>query len=329
MGCEISELRILIAVDASKHSELALQSIKVRTWPKDTKFCLCTVVDNPTTVSVNRQNYSEPALTKLQTEMKAAALEVLQQKKADLLESQPDAQIALRLEFGNASDEIIAAALKWDADLIVLGSHGRQGIERYALGSVSESVVERAPCSIEIIKTPKYGRNFLDQKRILVCYDESKNADASLVWIAEGQWSTDQQFVLISVLAPLEDVVPQRFSDIRTSGQMKTRLLAKAQEMLELRCSLLRKCLKNIEINPVVIEGYAAETIIEFAEQWGADLIVLGTHTASTTDSAPLGSVARRVVAGANCFIKLVRNKVVSSSDKWQELDAESVELAL
>jgi nucleotide-binding universal stress UspA family protein len=322
-------MRILIAVDESKHSELALQSIKVRTWPRDTKFCLCTVVDNPTTISVNRQNYSEPVLTKLQTEMEAAALNILQQKKADLLESQPDAQIALKLEFGNASDEIIAAALKWDADLIVLGSHGRQGIERYALGSVSESVVERAPCSIEIIKAPKYGRNFLNQKRILVCYDESKNADASLVWIAEGQWSSDQQFVLMSVLAPLEDVVPARFNEIRASEQMKIQLLAEAQEMLELRCSLLRKCLKGIEINPVAIEGYAAETIVEFAEQWGADLIVLGTHTASTPESAPLGSVARRVVANANCFVKLVRDKVVSSSQSLHAFNTECVKSKL
>ena len=322
-------MRILIALDESKHSELALESVKLRTWPKDTKFCLCTVVDNFPTASVNLRNCSSPTLQKLQTETEAVALKMLQEKEADLLQTQPDAEIALKMEFGQASDKIIAAALKWDADLIVLGSHGRLGIQRYALGSVSESVVERAPCSVEIIKAPKFGKSFSNQKRILVCYDESKNANASLVWLAEGQWSPDQEFVLMSVLAPLEEVVPPRFNEKRANDQMKAQLLAEAQEMLESRCSLLRRCLKGTQINPVALEGHAAETIVEYAEQWGADLIVLGTHTAAANESAPLGSVARRVVANANCFVKLVKDKVTSSSQKLLDFDADGVESAV
>ena len=49
---------------------------------------------------------------------------------------------------------IIDAAKTWPADLIVLGSHGRRGIDRFLLGSVAESVVRHAPCSVEIVRAP-------------------------------------------------------------------------------------------------------------------------------------------------------------------------------
>jgi nucleotide-binding universal stress UspA family protein len=47
---------------------------------------------------------------------------------------------------------ILEEAHKWGADLIVLGSHGRRGISRFLLGSVSEAVASHAHCSVEIIR---------------------------------------------------------------------------------------------------------------------------------------------------------------------------------
>jgi len=53
---------------------------------------------------------------------------------------------------GDAKTAILAAAAAWPADLIVMGSHGRTGLDRVLLGSVSEGVVHRAPCSVEIVR---------------------------------------------------------------------------------------------------------------------------------------------------------------------------------
>ena len=47
---------------------------------------------------------------------------------------------------------ILDAAKTWAADLIVLGSHGRHGLERFLLGSVSEAVAVHAHCSVEIVR---------------------------------------------------------------------------------------------------------------------------------------------------------------------------------
>jgi nucleotide-binding universal stress UspA family protein len=49
---------------------------------------------------------------------------------------------------------IVDAAREWPADLIVMGSHGRRGLDRLLLGSVAESVVRHAPCSVDIVRVP-------------------------------------------------------------------------------------------------------------------------------------------------------------------------------
>lgn len=55
---------------------------------------------------------------------------------------------------GDVREGIIDTATDWHADLIVVGSHGLRGIQRFLLGSVSEFVVRHAPCSVEIVRTP-------------------------------------------------------------------------------------------------------------------------------------------------------------------------------
>lgn len=58
------------------------------------------------------------------------------------------------VEVGDIRERIIDSAAEWDADLIVVGSHGQRGIKRFLLGSVAEFVARHAKCSIEIVRTP-------------------------------------------------------------------------------------------------------------------------------------------------------------------------------
>lgn len=56
---------------------------------------------------------------------------------------------------GKPAAEIVKTANEWPADLIVIGSHGRQGIERVLLGSVAEAVGRHAHCSVLVVRTPE------------------------------------------------------------------------------------------------------------------------------------------------------------------------------
>jgi nucleotide-binding universal stress UspA family protein len=60
------------------------------------------------------------------------------------------------LRTGDARDIIDAAATEVNADLIVMGTHGRRGLSRALLGSVAESVVRTAPCPVLTVRQPKH-----------------------------------------------------------------------------------------------------------------------------------------------------------------------------
>ena len=64
-------------------------------------------------------------------------------------------EIVTLVELGRPSEQIIAAAAGWPADLIVVGSHGRGFWSRLALGSVSSEVVHHAPCSVLVVRPEK------------------------------------------------------------------------------------------------------------------------------------------------------------------------------
>ena len=58
------------------------------------------------------------------------------------------------LREGKPPDQILAAAREWEADVIVIGTHGRSGVSRLVLGSTAESVVRHAPCPVLVIRPP-------------------------------------------------------------------------------------------------------------------------------------------------------------------------------
>jgi nucleotide-binding universal stress UspA family protein len=73
---------------------------------------------------------------------------------ADAAKSLRDAGFAVTtaIEEGSAKSILVDTAGKWPADLVVLGSHGRKGLSRFLLGSVSEGVSRHAPCSVLIVR---------------------------------------------------------------------------------------------------------------------------------------------------------------------------------
>jgi nucleotide-binding universal stress UspA family protein len=58
------------------------------------------------------------------------------------------------VEVGDVRECILASAEQWQADLIVVGSHGQGGIESFLLGNVAESIARHAKCSVEIVRIP-------------------------------------------------------------------------------------------------------------------------------------------------------------------------------
>lgn len=136
---------ILVPVDFSKCSELALQTADAMAIERDARLFLLHVhpiVDIP----VMDFSYAQPTE---HTEALRDALQAQLAKWAQRLRT-PAAQVVHKVVVGAPVDEIIQRSK--DFDLIVLGTHGRSGMSHFLLGSVAERVVQGAHCSVFVAK---------------------------------------------------------------------------------------------------------------------------------------------------------------------------------
>jgi nucleotide-binding universal stress UspA family protein len=78
----------------------------------------------------------------------------LRQELEEIRVHDPMIRVTRRLEEGDPVTEILRVAKETHADLIVMGTHGRRGLRRMLMGSVSELVVRRAPCPVMTVRTP-------------------------------------------------------------------------------------------------------------------------------------------------------------------------------
>jgi nucleotide-binding universal stress UspA family protein len=147
--------RILLATDGSQSSQQAARSVASRPWPTGTEVRVLSVVElnlpmalallEPPFVDAGR---TEPiraeAMQRAQNAI-AAALEILANGGLKISDT-----VSVRTE--GPKHIILDEASAWNADLIVVGSHGRTGLDRFMLGSVSEAVATHAHCSVEVVR---------------------------------------------------------------------------------------------------------------------------------------------------------------------------------
>ncbi|MDY0301101.1 MAG: universal stress protein [Trichlorobacter sp.] len=143
-------MKILLAVDGSPCSKRAVEEVAKRPWPANSKIRLITV----------RQK--NEALEELSAIRAAEALpgqedwhgiDFMTEAFAMLKASDNFIEIIPAVRTGRAKDSIIEDAEQWEADLIVIGSHGYGIVKHFLLGSVSLAVALNAHCSVEIVRT--------------------------------------------------------------------------------------------------------------------------------------------------------------------------------
>jgi len=149
------EMKILLATDGSECSAKAVYSVANRPWPANSQVRILSVVELPIVQTTPSPAYSEYPDTMFETAYKAArkraesavadALQTLRTTGLNICDCEATPE-------GEPRTEILDKAKTWGADLIVLGSHGRQGWDRLMMGSVAESVAFHAHCSVEVIR---------------------------------------------------------------------------------------------------------------------------------------------------------------------------------
>jgi len=143
-------MKILLAVDDSPYSSEAVREVIERTWPPNTIIRVLSAVEDIPPPTADLWYDATGSLERANQEL-AERVERLTARIAESL-----AEAGLKAEpvvlHGDPRSVIVDEAKEWDADLIVVGSHGYTGLMRLLLGSVAQSVVGHAPCSVEVVR---------------------------------------------------------------------------------------------------------------------------------------------------------------------------------
>lgn len=146
-------MKILIGVDGSAHAKAALEFVKSMPWSPDTRFVVLSVA-RPQVVGYTLVDAG------VMSWMRAAeqdALEQAQELTARVARELHEAGLSVepRVARGDPREALVDEVRNLGADLLVVGSHGRTGLDKLLLGSVASHLVGHAPCSVLVVKLEK------------------------------------------------------------------------------------------------------------------------------------------------------------------------------
>ena len=142
-------MKVLLAIDDSRFSEAAAKSLAGQFRSQDTEVRVLHVVEP---IAISEPPQMSPGYYPELEEQLPQAHELVDRVAKTL--SSAGFRVTTSVATGDARSVILEDAAKWHADLIVLGSHGRKGLGRFFLGSVSEAVARHAHCSVQIVRVP-------------------------------------------------------------------------------------------------------------------------------------------------------------------------------
>jgi len=194
-------------------------------------------------------------------------------------------------------------------DLIIMGTHGRRGIEHLLLGSVAEEVVRMSTCPVLTVRETKQTRALETVNNILVPVDFSDHSEKALAYATEIAQSYNSR---LQVLHIIEDTMHPAFSLTGKSSIFD--LIPGIEEDCRKRTEKMLKEVvpDKVNSNVYVQGGQPASDIIKFARENSTDLIVIATHGLTGLEHMLLGSVTEKVVRMAHCPVFTVKTFVKS-----------------
>jgi nucleotide-binding universal stress UspA family protein len=210
----------------------------------------------------------------------------------------------LRVEEGRVAERILHEVRASAVDLIVMGTHGRSGVQRLVLGSVAEKIVRQAVCPVLTVppgdaRVPSIAAPF----QTVLCATDFSEASATAAALA-GQMAARAGARLV-----LLHVVDWPFGHTTGTDAVTTlreSLLAEAGRQLASLLSSVPAGLPAADV--LAVAGHPGRQIVAVAADRSADLIVMGVSGRGAVNLAVLGSTTHRVLREACCPVLTVRS---------------------
>lgn len=282
--------RIVVPVDFSAHSRAAARRAFALASLCDAKVHLLHAHAVPLGVL---DEGADPRLAEQLRDNERAAFE----RFALALESEGHV-FTRSFEERDPADAIQSAAREPGTVLVVMGSHGRRGLDRLVLGSVAERAVQGSPVPVYIAREAAEGATE-PVRRILLATDFSKDAEYAEELVAA--WASRLGAEVEVLHAIRETSVLFAPYAVPGSSDFEGEMMEAAERRMER--VVARLAAEGVSAKSKVVYGRPAESILERAESTGAQLIAIGTRGYGAFHRFLLGSVAQRVLRHASCSV--------------------------
>lgn len=145
-------MRVLVAIEDEAFSSAITAYLVAHNWRPGTVFLLLHVTEPASLEDDVTTFYDDQTSKALDLDCNQSRSKLLDDYKEELLAKLGSSvSIELAVTIGHPASKIVDNANRWNADMIIMGCHGRRGVSRFILGSVSLSVATHANCSVVIL----------------------------------------------------------------------------------------------------------------------------------------------------------------------------------
>ena len=295
--------RMLIPLDGSKTAEQVLPYARRLATVSDVSVELLGVVemtDIAGDIGANEAPYAE------------ALIREAVRDSTDYLESLAktfrNGTVRCSVTQGRPGDIIIAAAAADKDTLIAMATHGRSGVSRWLLGSVTEKVLRGTSNPLLVVHAPEDSKTEGEAvwSSVIVPLDGSDIAEAILSPVATLAKALGLQVILIRIYGlPLATYGGDDYY-VPDYLELKDQIKDDADGYLSSRASLLR-AQGVADVSTVAVEGSAADAILSFARKTPDNLVAMSPYGRSGLQRWVLGSVTEKVVRRCEDPVLIVR----------------------
>jgi nucleotide-binding universal stress UspA family protein len=320
-------MKLLIAYDGSRDADSALDDLGAAGLPVAGEAHVVSIAEvwMPPPGSLDDRNvepdYVESVLRdcRLKGERAVAEAEMLARFAAGRVKvALPGWNVTWSASYGSPGWEIVDAAEKFEAEIVIVGAQGHSLLSRLVLGSISQRVLTEARCSVRI------GRGKIDldggPRKILIGFDGSRGSWAAVAAVAKRNWTDGTEVLLVNVI---QDLLPTAIGRFVTPVAAATKDINIAERSIvagsaDLAVTKLGSA--GLATSFRTCAGNPKQELIEEADRWNADCIFVGANAwGSRLERFLVGSTSAAIAARALCSVEVVRSVAVQSRGQIDE----------
>lgn len=217
----------------------------------------------------------------------------------EMLTSEFGIEVQSLLCEGEPPEVILDVAKGKKADLIVLGTYGRKGLNRLLMGSVTSHVIVNSGIDVLVVKKQCTECTGI-YKSILVPFDGSEFSKKALDRACKLSKVDGANIMVLYVIPRYEEMI-----EFFRTDSIQQSLFDEAEKIMGEAKKIALPY--EVSIAATIQEGHAADKIVEIADKLKNDLIIIGTYGWKGVNKAIMGSTTERVIMNAKSPVLVVR----------------------